>query len=121
MSIVLNNPMENYMFNIEHDHEAEYALSWRSSALSLSSSDELGSQPVLQHSNDHYTFVAGDRHMVDDIHIISHYYDGSFLMSTSPLNEKTLPSAYLDPYGLNMVIYEWYAYGVSNRLHFNIP
>lgn len=39
---------------------------------------------------------------------ISHYYDISFLMSTSQLNEKIFPIAYLEPYGFNLVIDEWY-------------
>ena len=79
--------------------------------MSLRSSDELGAQPLLEHSNDHSTCVVGDRRMVDERHLISHYYDGSFLMSTSRLNDKSLPSKYLDPYGLNMVIDEWSSYG----------
>ena len=83
MRIFLKNPTHNYMFNIEHDQETTYAPSWRSEMLSWSSSDELGAQPLLDHSNDHSTCVAGDRQMVDEIHLISHYYDGSFLMSTS--------------------------------------
>ena len=111
MSIVLNNPMQNYMFNIEHDHETEYASSWRSVALSLSNSDDLGAQPLLDHSNDHSTCVVGDRQMVDERHLIFHCYDGYFLMNTSLLNENIFPSVYLDPYGFNMVIDEWSSYG----------
>ena len=83
MSIVLKNPMQKYMFNNEHEHEIENAPLWRSAVLSLSNSDELGAQPLLEHSNDHSTYVVEDRQMVDKRHLISHYYDGYFLMSTS--------------------------------------
>ena len=75
MSIVLNNAMQKYAFNIEKDLETEDAPLWRSTTLSLSSSDELGAQPLLEHSNDHSTCVAGDRKMVDERHLISPYYD----------------------------------------------
>ena len=111
MSIVLNNPMENYMFNIEHDHETSNAPSWRSTTLSLRNNDELGGQLVLGNSNDQYTCVVLDRQMVDERHLISHYYDGSFLMSTSQLNKKFFPTTYLDPYGVNLVIDEWSSFG----------
>lgn len=104
MSIFLNNAMKNYVFNIEHDLEIEDAPLWRSTMLSLSSSDELGRQPLLRHSNDHSTCVVGDRQMVDETHLIFHCYDVYSLMSTSLLNEKIFPLVYLDPYGSNLVI-----------------
>ena len=83
MSIVLNNSMQNYMFSNDIDHETANAPSWKLAALSLSNSDELGAQPLLEHSNDHSTCVAGDRQMVDERYLISHYYDEFFLMITS--------------------------------------
>ena len=75
--------------------------------MGISSSDELGAQTLLEHSNDHYTCETWDRQMVDERHLISHYYDGYFLMSTSQLNKKFFPTTYLDPYGLKLVIDEW--------------
>ena len=58
--------------------------------------------------------------MVDERHLISHYY-GSFLMSTSWLNEKILPLVYLDPYGFNMVIDEWSSYGYLQEVALQNP
>ena len=53
--------------------------------------------------------MVGGRHlMMDDI---SHYYDRSFLMSTSHLREEIFPIAYFDPYGFNLVIDEWSSFG----------
>ena len=109
------------MFNIVHDHEIADTSSWRSTSLSLSNGDELGAQTLLEHSSDHSTCVAGDRQMVDERHLISHYYDGSFLMSTSQLNEKILPSVCLDHYGFNMVIDEWYSLGDLQENSFQHP
>ena len=110
MRIILINPMQNCMFNIVHDHEKTYAPSWRSFVLSLRSSDKLGAQLLLEHSNDLSTCIALDRQMVDGRHLmmddISHYYDGSFLMRTSHLNEKIFPTTCLEPYGLNVFIDE---------------
>ena len=40
--------------------------------MSLSSIDELGAQPFVGHS----TCVVEERQMVDEIHLVSHYYDG---------------------------------------------
>ena len=111
MSIVLTSTMLDYECNIVYGDETTDAPSWRSTALSLISSDELGAQPLFEHSNDHSTCVVEDRQMVDERHIILHYYDGSFLISTSQLNEKAFPSAYLHPYGFNMVIDEWFSLG----------
>ena len=79
-----------------------------STTLSLSSSDELGAQLLLGNFDDHYTCVVADRKIVDGRHLmtneISHYYDRSFLMSTSQLKEKILPTTYLQPYWFNLVI-----------------
>ena len=115
MSIVLINLMQNYVFRIEYGHETSDAPSWRSTTLSLSSNDELGGQLLLGHSDDHYTCVALDRHMVYERHImidnISHYYDRSFLMRTSKINENLFPTTYLEPYGFNLVIDEWSSCG----------
>ena len=107
MSIVLNNPMHNYVFSIEHDLEIADAPLWRSTVLSWSSSDELGAQLVLGHSDDQYTCVVLDKQMFDERHLIFHCYDGSLLMSTSQLSKRIFPSVYLDPYGFNLVINEW--------------
>ena len=65
----------------------------------------------MEHPDDHSTCVVGDRQMVGERHLISHYYDGSFLLSTSQINEKIFPSVYLDPYGVNLVIDEWSSFG----------
>ena len=77
----------------------------------MSNNDELGTQLILRHSDDQHTCVVADRQIVDGGHLmmndIFHYYDGSFLMGTSLLKEKILPSVYLDPYGINLVIDEW--------------
>ena len=89
--------------------------------LSLSSSDEFWGQPLLEHSNDLSTCIAEDRQMVDEKHLIFHCYDGSFLMSTSLLNEKILPSVYLDPYGVNLVINEWSSFGDLQEIAFQHP
>ena len=48
--------------------------------------------------------VDGGNLMMDDIF---HYDDGYFLMRTSHFDEKLLPTTYLDPYEVNMVINEW--------------
>ena len=79
-------------------------------SVALSSNHELGAQLLLEHSNDHSTWVALDRQLVDGRYLImddiSHYYDRSFLMSTSKLKEKLLTTTYLEPYGFNLVIDE---------------
>ena len=111
MGIILINPMHKCVFNIVCDPKTTDAPSWRSGVLSLSRSDELGAQLLLNNFDEHSTYVALERHMVDEIHLImgniSHYYDMSFLMSTSRLNEKLFPTTYLEPYGFNLVIDEW--------------
>ena len=61
MSIVLNHAMQNYVFIIEYDLEIENAPSQRSAALSFNNSDELGAQPLLEHSNDLSTCIEEDR------------------------------------------------------------
>ena len=75
----------------------------------------------MEHSNDHYTCVPKDSQMVDERHLISHYYDGYFLMGTSQLNENIFPSIYLDPYGSNMVIDEWSSYEDLQEISFQRP
>ena len=52
---------------------------------------------------------------------IFHYYDGYFLMSTSHLNEKFLPTSHLDPYGVNLVIDEWSSFGDLQEISFQNP
>ena len=93
--------------------------------LSLSSSDELGAQLILRHSDDQHTCVAVDRQMVDGEHLmmddIFHYYDGYFLMSTSHLNENFFPTSYLDHYGVNLVIDEWSSFGDLQEIAFQRP
>ena len=78
MSIVLNNPMQNYMFNISHEHKTTKTPLWRIEALSLRSNDELGAQLLLEHSDDHFNCVILDGPMIDERHLIFHYCDGSF-------------------------------------------
>ena len=114
MNIILNNPLQNYMFSIEHDYETTDAPSWRSAVLSLNNSDELGAQLLLGNYDDHYTCVTLDRQMIEGGQImmndIFHYYDGYFLMRTSHFDEKFFPTSYFDPYGANIVIDEWYSF-----------
>ena len=101
--------------SIEHDLKTTEAPLWRSAVLSLSSSDELGAQPLLEHSNDLSTCIAGVRQIVDGGHLmrddIFHYYDGHFLMITSHFDENFLPTPYLDPFGFHFFIGEWYSFG----------
>ena len=42
-------------------------------------------------------------------------------MRISHLDEKPLPSAYLDPYGFNMVIDEWFSLGDLQEIAFQHP
>ena len=72
MSIVRNNPMQNYMFNIGHDLETTVEPSWRSEVLSLSSNDELGVQTLLGHSNDLPICITKDRQIVFGGHLMLH-------------------------------------------------
>ena len=81
------------MFSIEHNLEIVYAPSWRSTVLSLSNNDELGAQILLEHPDDHYTFVTLDRQMIDERQLIFHHGYGYFLMRISQLNENIFPSA----------------------------
>ena len=83
MSIVLNNAMQKYVFNIEHELKRVHAPSWRSIALLMSSSDELGAQFTWIHSDDPHICVVVDGQMIDERHRIFHYCEGYSLMSIS--------------------------------------
>ena len=82
MSIVLKNTLQNYVFNIGHDIEAENATSWKSISMLLSSNDELGAQPLLENSNEIPMFMTKDGQIVVRGHLmmdkISHGCDGYF-------------------------------------------
>lgn len=77
LSIVLIGTMMGYEFSIMHGHETTNAPSWRPATLSLRCSDELGAQIFLEHSDDHFTHEALERHMIVHRHlmmdIIFHY------------------------------------------------
>ena len=71
----------------------------------MSSSDELGAQPLLEHSNDLPIGMIKDGQIVVGGHLmmdnISHGCDGYFLMDLSHHDGRFLPTTYLDPYGVN--------------------
>ena len=62
--------------------------------------------------------VDGGHIMMDDIF---HYYDGSFFMSTSLLNENIFHLVYMDPYGVNLVIDEWSSFGYLQEVALQHP
>ena len=78
---------------------------------SLSSNDELGAQLLLENSDDHHTYATLEEKMIDEIPLIFQHCGGSFLLRILQLYEKTLLSAYLDPYGFNMAIGVGYLVG----------
>ena len=118
MSIIQNNAMQNHVFNIDHDLQTTDSPSWRSTALSLSSDDELGAQLLLGHSDDHYICVTLDKKMINGGHVmmndIFHYYDGYFLMRIFFLHLIwiLMGSTWSMMTGIHVEI--------SRRLHFNI-
>ena len=70
MRIFLISTMSSYEFNIVYGHETADAPSWRSAALPLRSSDELGAQLFLENYDDHFTHETLDGHMIVGRHLM---------------------------------------------------
>ena len=109
------------MFSIELEHETTNTPFWRSTTLSLSNNDELGAQLLVEHSDGHCTCVTWEEQMIDESPLIFQHCDGSYLLSIVQLYEENLLSAYLDPYGFNMVIDEVSSLGYLQEIAFKYP
>ena len=110
MSLVPNKITKNHMFILELEHDTTSTSLEILTMLSFSSNDELGTQPLLEYSNDLPIYITKGEQIDDGGHIrmdnISHVCVGYFLMSPTHHDGRFLPTTYLGPYGINLVIEE---------------